>query len=192
MAVGFRPLIGGPGNDFGAEVVGVPPNLRMDEAEFRAIELAWYRHSILLFRGLDMQPEDQIAFTRWFGPLHIMVPPEHNLPGHPEIFAVGNAVKEDGTPLGLRRAGMGFSHRRRGQAAAECRFVALRPASAAIGRRHDFRRHVCRVRGTAACSSSQDRRQAGAVQPGGPARCQLSAPADAPGTARPAGCLSPA
>ena len=37
-----------------------------------------------------------------------MTPPEHNLKGHPEIFVVGNALKEDGTPLGLRGAGMGF------------------------------------------------------------------------------------
>jgi taurine dioxygenase len=37
-----------------------------------------------------------------------MMPPEHNLDGHPEIFVVGNAVKKDGSPLGLRRAGMGF------------------------------------------------------------------------------------
>jgi hypothetical protein len=37
-----------------------------------------------------------------------MSPPEHNLDGHPEIFVVGNATREDGTPLGLRGAGMGF------------------------------------------------------------------------------------
>src|SRR5690349_7637926 len=55
-----------------------------------------------------MAPKDHIAFTRRFGPLHVMAPPEHNLDGHPEIFVVGNAVKPDGSPLGLRRAGMGF------------------------------------------------------------------------------------
>jgi len=37
-----------------------------------------------------------------------MAPYEHNLDGHPEIFVVGNATKEDGTPLGLRGTGMGF------------------------------------------------------------------------------------
>jgi len=109
MGVAFRRLDGAPANGgFRAEVGGVDPRLRVDEATFREIEAAWYRHSILVFRGLDMSPEDHIAFTRRFGPLHIMIPPEHNLEGHPDIFVVGNAVKEDGTPLGLRGAGMGF------------------------------------------------------------------------------------
>src|SRR5258708_3772928 len=72
------------------------------------MEAAWYRHSILLFRGLDMNVDDHIAFTRRFGPLHLMPGPEHNLDGNPEIFVVSNALKQDGTPLGLRGAGMGF------------------------------------------------------------------------------------
>jgi alpha-ketoglutarate-dependent taurine dioxygenase len=108
MALEIRPLDGAPGNGFTTEVVGVDPALRLDEPTFRAVEAAWYRHSILVFRGLDMRPEDHIAFTRRLGPLHIMTPPAHNLDGHAEIFVVGNATKEDGTPLGLRGAGMGF------------------------------------------------------------------------------------
>ena len=108
MGVAFRPLDGAPGSGFAAEVIGVDPRLRVDEATFRDIEAGWYRHPILVFRGLDMSPEDHVGFTRRFGPLHIMRPLEHNLDGHPEIFVVGNAVKEDGTPLGLRGAGMGF------------------------------------------------------------------------------------
>src|SRR5436190_14598421 len=108
MALAFNAPDGAPGNGFGAELVGVDPALRLDEATFRAVEAAWYRHSILVFRGLDMRPEDHIAFTRRLGPLHIMTPPAHNLDGHAEIFVVGNATKEDGTPLGLRGAGMGF------------------------------------------------------------------------------------
>ena len=91
MAVEFRALHG----EFGAEVLGVAANLRVDEATLRAIEAAWFRHGILVFRDLDMIPEDHIAFTRRLGPLHI------------EILAVGNA-EADGKPLGLRGAGMGF------------------------------------------------------------------------------------
>lgn len=108
MVLEFRPLAGSPAGGFGAEVIGVRPNLRVGEAEFRAIEAAWYRHSILLFRGIEMAPDDHVAFTRRLGPLHVMTPPEHNLDGLPEIFVVDNAVKPDGSPLGLRRAGMGF------------------------------------------------------------------------------------
>ena len=54
-----------------------------------------------------MTPDDHVAFTRRLGKLHVMVPTDFNLPGHPEVFVVGNAVVE-GKPLGLRRAGMGF------------------------------------------------------------------------------------
>jgi alpha-ketoglutarate-dependent taurine dioxygenase len=100
--VEFRPLQG----QFGAEVIGVVPNLAADDATFAAIEAAWFRHSILLFRDLDMTPEQHIAFTRRLGPLHIMG--DHALPGCPEIFVVSNAKEADGTPVGLRGAGMGF------------------------------------------------------------------------------------
>lgn len=103
MPLEFQPLHG----EFGAEVVGASPDLQIEEPTFRAIERAWYRHSILLFRDLSMIPEQQIAFTRRLGPLHIMVPLHYNLHGHPEIFVVSNA-EQDGKPVGLRGAGMGF------------------------------------------------------------------------------------
>lgn len=108
MAVQFRPISDVNGGNFGAEVIGVDPSLRVDEETFRAIEAAWYRHSILLFRDLAMSVEDHIAFTGRFGPLHLMSVPEHNLDGHPEIFVVTNALRPDGRPLGIRGAGMGF------------------------------------------------------------------------------------
>ena len=103
MPVQFRPLQG----SFGAEVIGVAPNLELDEPTFRQVEAAWYKFSILLFRGLTMTPEQQIAFTRRLGPLHYMLPPNITLPEHPEVFVVSNATK-DGKPLGLKRAGEGF------------------------------------------------------------------------------------
>jgi len=103
MAIEFRPLHGG----FGAEAIGVRPDLRVDDAALDAIETAWFRHGVLVFRGLDMTPAEHVAFTRRLGPLHIMVPSEFNLPDHPEVWVVGNA-EADGKPLGLRGAGMGF------------------------------------------------------------------------------------
>ena len=103
MPVGFRPLMG----SFGAEVIGVPPTLEMEDTTFREVEAAWYRHSILLFRGLKVSPEQQVAFTQRFGPLHYMLPPNIVLDGYPEIFVVSNETK-DGKPFGLKRAGEGF------------------------------------------------------------------------------------
>jgi taurine dioxygenase/putative 2-oxoglutarate oxygenase len=92
---------------FGAEIIGLPPMLELDEPTFRLVEDAWHRHSVVVLRGLDMTPEQHIAFTRRLGPLHIMVPLQYNLDGHPEIFVVGNA-EEGGKAVGMRRAGMGF------------------------------------------------------------------------------------
>lgn len=96
-----------PMQPFGAEVLGAPPSLDLDEADFAAVAQAWARHSILVFRDIAPTPAQQIAFTRRLGPLHIMQPPQYNLDGHPEIFVVGNAT-EEGKPVGMRDAGMGF------------------------------------------------------------------------------------
>ena len=103
MPLEIRPIQG----EFGAEIIGVSPDLRVDDATLRALEAAWFRHSILVFRDLGMTPADHVDFTRRLGELHIMVPSEFNHPVHPEVWIVGNAV-EDGRPLGLRGAGMGF------------------------------------------------------------------------------------
>jgi alpha-ketoglutarate-dependent taurine dioxygenase len=103
MGIEFRALH----PTFGAEVTGAPHDLALDDAGFHAVEAAWYRHSILLFRGLRMSPEAQIAFTRRLGPLHLMEPPNITLDDHPEIFVVSNATA-GGKPLGLKRAGEGF------------------------------------------------------------------------------------
>jgi alpha-ketoglutarate-dependent taurine dioxygenase len=96
-----------PMRPFGAEILGAPPTLEFSDAEFAAVADAWMRHSILVFRDIAMSPEQHIAFTRRLGPLHIMVPLDFNLAGHPEVFVVGNA-QEDGKAVGLRDAGMGF------------------------------------------------------------------------------------
>lgn len=103
MALEIRPIEAA----FGAEVIGAPPDLKVDGATLQAIEAAWFRHSILIFRDLDMTPADHVAFTRRLGDLHIMVPAEFNLPGQPEVMVVGNA-EENGKAVGLRGAGMGF------------------------------------------------------------------------------------
>ena len=80
MGIMVRPLQ----DQFGAEIGGVDIAQPLDAATFAAIEAAWTRHGILLFRGVRMTPGQHIAFTRRFGPLHIMEPRQYNLPGHPE------------------------------------------------------------------------------------------------------------
>ncbi|HLJ18813.1 MAG TPA: TauD/TfdA family dioxygenase, partial [Stellaceae bacterium] len=103
MSLKIRPLH----ESFGAEIVGVDIARDLDDATLAEIEAAWYRHSILLFRNVEMTPAQHVAFTRRLGPLHVMDPAEFNLPGFPEVLVVSNVVKDD-KPLGIKRAGWGW------------------------------------------------------------------------------------
>ena len=103
MTIAVKPLH----ESFGAEIVGVDLARPIDAPAFAAIEDAWRRYSILLFRDVQMTPVQHVAFTRRLGTLHIMEPLEFNLPGHPEIFVVSN-VEEGGKAVGLKRAGWGW------------------------------------------------------------------------------------
>ena len=98
----IRPISKG----FGAEVLGVDVETLTDE-EFRRIERAWFEYGVLVFRDLEMSPEQHVRLTQRFGPLHIMTPLEYNLPGHPEVLVLTN-VQEGGKPKGIRRAGLGW------------------------------------------------------------------------------------
>ena len=102
MTLRFRPLH----DPFGAEVIGA--DLRnVDDATLAAIEAAWLRYSILLFRDVEMTPAQHVAFTRRLGPLHVMEPLEFNLPGHPEVMVASN-IEKDAKPIGMKRAGWGW------------------------------------------------------------------------------------
>ena len=90
---------------FGAEVTDADL-AALDDAEFARIVRALADHVLLVFRGQKaLRPEDQIAFSRRFGPL---LPPqlrEYTLDGFPAIGILSNDRKEDGTPVGLANSG---------------------------------------------------------------------------------------
>ena len=95
----------------GAEIVGIDPAGDIDDATMAAIRAAWLDSNVLLFREVSWTPAQHVAFTRRFGPLHVMprlgTARSTNLPDHPEVFVVSNLVR-DGKPLGLPRAGWGW------------------------------------------------------------------------------------
>lgn len=103
MGLAFQPLSA----VMGVEVTGVDPAGPIDAVTFAEIERRWLDHNLLLFRGVRMTPAQHVAFTRRFGTLHVMTPPQYNHPDHPEIFVVSN-VEMDGRALGMRRVGMGW------------------------------------------------------------------------------------
>ena len=76
----------------GAEVRGVDLRFPPDAATIEAIEVALEHHGVLVFRGQDITPDQQIAFTRPFGLLESASPDGVVVPGRPEIFIIGNAV----------------------------------------------------------------------------------------------------
>jgi alpha-ketoglutarate-dependent taurine dioxygenase len=102
-ALSFRPL----SPVIGLEVSGVDPAAPIDSATFAELERQWLDHNVLLFRGVRMTPAQHVAFTRRFGALHVMAPPQYNHPEYPEIFVVSN-VEVEGRAVGMRRVGLGW------------------------------------------------------------------------------------
>lgn len=90
-------------SNFFAEVVGA--DLKDDDdGQFDAIKAAHLQHGVIVIRDQDMTPDDQIRFSRRFGPLAIHVLQDQLLEGHPEILLVSNKTK-DGRYVGLPDAG---------------------------------------------------------------------------------------
>ena len=93
------------GAALGAEIRGVDLAHPPDDATFAAIERAFDTHGVIFFRGQQITPQQQVAFTRRFGEIEFNIFGERwSVPGCPEIVVVSN-ITEDGRPIGVRRAG---------------------------------------------------------------------------------------
>jgi alpha-ketoglutarate-dependent 2,4-dichlorophenoxyacetate dioxygenase len=91
MALQTRPLQ----SCFGVELVGVDVR-KVDEALFAEIVEAFEEHSVLLFRGQQIGDEEQIAFTRRFGPLETTIRTINSVAKvAPEISYLANVDAED-------------------------------------------------------------------------------------------------
>jgi taurine dioxygenase len=88
----------------GAEVIGLDLAKPLGEYDFARLHRAHLDYHVLVFRDQHITPQQQIAFSRRFGPLQIHVLHQFALPGHPEILIVSNIV-ENGKPVGLGDAG---------------------------------------------------------------------------------------
>ena len=88
----------------GAEVLGLDLSQPLSAADFTRIHRAHLDHHVLVFRDQRITPDQQIAFSRRFGPLQIHVLHQFQLSGHPEVLVVSNIV-ENGKPIGLGDAG---------------------------------------------------------------------------------------
>lgn len=91
------------GKPLGHEICDV--DLRhLDDETFREIDAAYRRYGVVVIRNQQLSPEDQLNFSRRFGPLDRFVFDRFNMKEHPEIFIVSNLL-DAGKPIGMEDAG---------------------------------------------------------------------------------------
>jgi taurine dioxygenase len=88
----------------GAEILGLDLNRPLAQREFQRIHKAHLDHHLLVFRDQRITPQQQVDFSRRFGPLQIHVLRNFQLPSNPEVLIISNII-EDGQPIGLGDAG---------------------------------------------------------------------------------------
>jgi len=89
----------------GADVAGIDLAHPVDDATFAEIEQAFYQKSVLVFRGQNLPPDAQIAFSRRFGSLEVHILHQFQLTGHPEVLVLSNKTDAEGKAVGLVDAG---------------------------------------------------------------------------------------
>lgn len=77
----------------GAEIKGLDLSALPTPDEIDAIETAMEHYGVLIFRGQDLEPGQQVAWSRVFAELAPITRVDAALPEHPEIFVVGNTGK---------------------------------------------------------------------------------------------------
>ena len=100
MTLDVRPL----SDALGAEVLGLDLSKPLDDATFAAVHRAHLEHLVLVFRDQDLTPQQQIDFSRRFGPLDQHPADDAVLPDHPEILLVSTR-RENGKYIGIPDGG---------------------------------------------------------------------------------------
>ena len=72
----------------GAEIHGIDLARPLDERTFARVHQALMDHLVVFFRDQSITVEQQKAFGRRFGELHIHPAAPNELPGHPEILVI--------------------------------------------------------------------------------------------------------
>lgn len=95
----------------GAEITDLDVSRQLSNSEFDAVHQAWIEHDgLLVIRDQNLTPEQQITFSRHFGPLFGEADQfqesvhRYLHPDFPAIYRVSNKVK-DGQPQGRAKAG---------------------------------------------------------------------------------------
>ena len=79
----------------GVEVSGFDITQTIDDALKRELVSLWNEHAILVFRGQNIEPKNQIEFSRIFGPLETHPLQETTSAEYPELFMLVNEPEKE-------------------------------------------------------------------------------------------------
>jgi len=100
---------------FGAEIAGLDLNA-VTGAHVRDLRVALARFQILVFRRQSLTAEAQIRLTRCFGVLEPGIarrPEGHQVPGHPELLCLSNAIDSETSNYGMGWHSDGLAYARK-------------------------------------------------------------------------------
>lgn len=84
-----------PLDNIGVEVSGFDINKPISDELAAELKALWYEHAVLLIRGQEITPENQIAFSRVFGPLEMHPLKATTSDKNPELFVLENGGDKD-------------------------------------------------------------------------------------------------
>lgn len=84
-----------PLDNVGIEVSGLDINAPISSEIQAKLKELWYEHAIMVFRGQDISPENQIEFSRIFGPLEMHPLKATTSEEYPELFVLENGGDKD-------------------------------------------------------------------------------------------------
>jgi taurine dioxygenase len=90
----------------GAEIRGVDLGQPLSDEAIRDIKDAWYKHTVLVFRGHRLSDDDQRRFASYFGPIAKRVRPPQgssggdSSPDWNDLMLITDNVDANGKPLG--------------------------------------------------------------------------------------------
>jgi taurine dioxygenase len=91
---------------FGVEVTGIDLSKCDQKIQDDVVEI-FHLHGAVVVRDQTLTPEQQMSFTRRFGPPETNSRMEYTLPGFPEIYVISNK-KVEGRAIGDYQAGLGW------------------------------------------------------------------------------------
>ncbi len=95
LDIDIRPLC----QAFGAELIGIDLSADVDDGTYDAIHGAFLEHQLLLVRGQNVPPANQVALGRRFGEVQVHVMNQYHADGFPELYFLSN-LDEAGQPNG--------------------------------------------------------------------------------------------